>query len=128
MPRTNTSGLSLRHRRPGKRSHSQPHATRCPTRMASSGQLMAQRSGLVIPQLNAVPVVHRLVTDDCLAVILATALMELDIAFPGDWQRAERDPTSFIRLTLERWIHTHGGPANLGPMVRDSKILLTRME
>jgi hypothetical protein len=52
-----------------------------------------------------------LVADDHLAVMLAKALLELDIAVPGDWQRAERDPTSFIRLTLERWIHTHGGPA-----------------
>jgi hypothetical protein len=43
--------------------------------------------------------------------MLAKALLELDIAFPGDWKRAERDPTSFIRITLERWIHTHGGPA-----------------
>jgi hypothetical protein len=43
--------------------------------------------------------------------MLAKALVELDIAVPGDWKRAERDPTSFTRLTLERWIDTHGGPA-----------------
>jgi hypothetical protein len=54
---------------------------------------------------------HRLVADDHLAVMLAKALVELDIAVPGDWEKAEHDPTSFIRLTLERWIHTHGGPA-----------------
>jgi hypothetical protein len=52
---------------------------------------------------------HRLVADDRLAVMLAKALLELDIASPGDWKRAERDPTSFIRLTLDRWTHTHGG-------------------
>jgi hypothetical protein len=52
-----------------------------------------------------------LVADDHLAVMLAKALLELDIASPGDWKRAEHDPTSFIRLTLARWIHTHGGPA-----------------
>jgi hypothetical protein len=79
--------------------------------MASSGQLMAQGSGLVLPRLSTVPVMHRLVADDRLAVMLAMALLELDIAVPGDWKRAERDPTSFIRITLERWIHTHGGPA-----------------
>jgi hypothetical protein len=50
-----------------------------------------------------------LVADDRLAVILAKALVELNIAVPGDWKRAERDPTSFIRITLERWIDTHGG-------------------
>src|ERR1035441_10375654 len=79
--------------------------------MASSGQLMAQGSGLVIPRLKAVPAIHRLVADDHLAVMLAKALLELDIAVPGDWEKAEHDPTSFIRLTLERWIHAHGGPA-----------------
>jgi hypothetical protein len=79
--------------------------------MASSGQLMAHGSGLVLPRFGAVPVVHRLVADDRLAVTLAKALVELDIAVPGDWKRAEHDPTSFIRLTLERWIHMHGGPA-----------------
>ena len=72
---------------------------------------MAQGSGLVIPRLDAVPVVHRLVADDRLAVMLAKALLELDIAVPGDWNKADHDPTSFIRITLERWIHTHGGPA-----------------
>jgi len=72
---------------------------------------MAQGSGLVLPRLGTVPKLHRLVADDRLAVMLAKALLELDIAFPGDWNRAEHDPTSFIRLTLERWIQKHGGPA-----------------
>jgi len=72
---------------------------------------MAQGSGLVLPRFGTVPVVHRLVADDRLAVMLAKALLEVDIAVPGDWNKAERDPTSFIRLTLERWIHGHGGPA-----------------
>jgi hypothetical protein len=52
-----------------------------------------------------------LVADDRLAVMLAKALLELNIAVPGDWNKADRDPTSFIRLTLERWIHAHGGSA-----------------
>ena len=72
---------------------------------------MAQGGGLVLPRFGTVPVMHRLVADDRMAVILAKALVELDVAIPGDWKRAERDPTSFIRLTLERWIHTHGGSA-----------------
>ena len=72
---------------------------------------MAQGCGLVLPRLGTVPVMHRLVGDDRLAVMLAMALLDLDIAVPGDWKKAERDPTSFIRITLERWIHTHGGPA-----------------
>ena len=60
---------------------------------------------------GCVPLIHRLVADDRLAVMLAKALVELDIAVPGDWKRAEHDPTSFIRMTLERWIDTHGGSA-----------------
>ena len=82
-----------------------------PNPTLSSGQLMAQGSGLLIPRLDAVPLVQRLVADDRLAVMLAKALLEPHIAVPGDWQRAECDPTSFIRLTLERFILTHGGPA-----------------
>jgi hypothetical protein len=72
---------------------------------------MALGSGLVLPRIGTVSVVHRLIADDRMAVLLAKALLELDIAIPGDWKRSEHDPTSFIRLTLERWIHTHGGPA-----------------
>jgi hypothetical protein len=51
------------------------------------------------------------VADDRLAVMLAKSLAELDIGLPGDWKRAEGDPTSFTRLTLERWIKAHGGSA-----------------
>ena len=111
MPRAEKRGSLVCRRSRGERAHQQPHATRRPARLASSDQLMAQGSGLVLPRLNAVPVVQRLVADDRLAVILAKAFLELDVATPGDWKKAERDPTSFIRLTLERWIHTHGGSA-----------------
>jgi hypothetical protein len=43
--------------------------------------------------------------------MLAKTLLELDTAVPGDWNKAERDPTSFTRITLERYIQAHGGPA-----------------
>jgi hypothetical protein len=72
---------------------------------------MAQGTGLLLPRLAGVPPIHRVVADDHLAVMLAQALVELDIAVPGDWTRSEDDPTSFTRLTLERWIKAHGGPA-----------------
>jgi len=111
MSGTATCHRSLRCRSRGQRSHLQPRTNRRPTRLASSGQLMAQESGLLIPRLDAVPLIHRLVADDRQAVMLAKALLELDIAVPGDWKRAERDPTSFVRLTLERWIEAHGGSA-----------------
>jgi hypothetical protein len=111
MPRVNSSSRSLHRRSQCDRPHLQPHATRRTARLASSGQLMAQGCGLVLPRLGTVPAMHRLVADDRLAVMLAMALLEMDIAVPGDWKKAEHDPTSFLRITLERWIHTHGGPA-----------------
>ena len=111
MPGLATSSFAMCCRLRGKHAHLQPHAPRRTARLASSSQLMAQGSGLVLPRLGAVQVVHRLVADDRLAVMLAEALLELDIAVPGDWKKAERDPTSFIRVTLERWIHAHDGPA-----------------
>jgi hypothetical protein len=79
--------------------------------MATSGQLMAQGGNLLFPRLAAIPLSHRLVADDRLAVMLAKSLVELDIAVPGDWKRADCDPTSFIRITLERWIKAHGDSA-----------------
>ena len=111
MPRTEKPRSTFCRRSRGKHAHSQPYATQCSTRLASSGQLMARGCGLVLPRLGTVPVMHRLVADDRLAVMLAMALLDLDIAVPGDWKKAEHDPTSFLRITLERWIHTHGGPA-----------------
>ncbi len=111
MPGLATSSFAMCCRLRGKHAHLQPHAPRRTARLASSSQLMAQGSGLVLPRLGAVQVVHRLVADDHLAVMLAEALLELDIAVPGDWEKADHDPTSFIRITLERWIHGHGGPA-----------------
>jgi hypothetical protein len=72
---------------------------------------MAQGAGLLLPRLTGVPLIHRVVADDHLAVMLAKSLVELDIGVPGDWKKAECDPTSFTRLTLERCIKAHGGSA-----------------
>jgi len=111
MPTTANHSRIIRRRSRRQRSHLQPHATRRPTRLASSSQLMAQGAGLLLPRLTGVPLIHRVVADDRLAVMLAKSLVELDIAVPGDWKRAECDPTSFIRITLERCIKAHGGSA-----------------
>ena len=37
--------------------------------------------------------------------------MQLDISLLEDWKRAEHDPTSYVRITLERWINAHNGAA-----------------
>ncbi len=111
MPQAAKHSRIVRQRRRRQRSHPQRHATRRPTRLASSNKLMAQGTGLLLPGLAGIPPIHRMVADDRLAVMLAKSLVELEIAIPGDWTRAEGDPTSFTRLTLERWIKAHGGSA-----------------
>jgi hypothetical protein len=83
---------------------------------------MAQGSGLVLPRLDSVPLVHRLVADDTLAVTLAKSLVELDIARAADWAKAECEPTSFIGITLERWIDVHGGAAIRRRFILEARI------
>ena len=101
MSTTASHGRIVRQRRRLQHSQTERHATRCPARLASAGELMAQGAGL-LPRLAGIPPIHRVVADDRLAVMLAKSLVELDIAAPGDWSRAEGDPTSFTKLTLER--------------------------
>ena len=72
---------------------------------------MAPRGGFSLPQLAGIPTGQRLIADDRLAVTLAESLVKLDIASPEDWEKAEHDPTSYIRITLQRWIDAHGGAA-----------------
>jgi hypothetical protein len=98
MPKLANHSRLIRRRSRRQRAQLQSNTTRCPTRLASTGQLMAQGSSLVLPRLAGVLLIHRLVADDRLAVMLAKSLVILDIAVPGDWKRAEGDPTSFTRL------------------------------
>ena len=72
---------------------------------------MAQGGGLSLPRLTNVPTTQRMIAGDQLAMALAESLVKLDIALPEDWNKAEHDPTSYIRITLERWIDAHGGAA-----------------
>ena len=101
MPRTTERCRSLRCRSQRKRPDQQSHTRRCPTRLASTSQLMAQGSGLVLPRLGTVPVMHRLIADDRLAVMLAKALLELDIASPeiGKGRTTTQHHLSGLRLS-----------------------------
>lgn len=109
MPKPANHSRIIRRRHRGKRSQFRPPASRSTARLASAGQLMAQACRLAIPRLDDIALVHRLVADDHLAVLLAKSLVEMDIAAAEDWKKAESDPTSFVRIALERWIDTHGG-------------------
>ena len=72
---------------------------------------MAHGRGLFLPQIAGVPTTQRMIADDRLAVALAESLVQLDIALLEDRKRAEHDPTSYVRITLERWINAHNGAA-----------------
>ena len=37
--------------------------------------------------------------------------MTLGIGAVEDWSQSGRDPTKYVLLTLQRWIHNHGGGA-----------------
>jgi hypothetical protein len=92
MPTTANHSRLVRRRSRRKRSHLQPHATRRPTRLAASGQLMAQGAGLLLPRLSGVSLIRRVVADDRLVVMLAKSLVELDIAVPVDWRMSISEP------------------------------------
>ena len=111
MPKPATHSRIVRRRRRGKRSQFRPHASRSAARLASAGLLMAPGGGFQLPRLDAVPLTHRLVADDGMAVALAKSLVETDISAAEDWKTAESDPTSFVRIAFERWIDAHGGRA-----------------
>ena len=81
----------------GQRAHLQPHAPRRTARLASSGQLMAQGSGLVLPRFGTVPVVHRLVADDRLAVMLAMALVDTGYCRPWRLEKGGPRPNIFYQ-------------------------------
>ena len=95
MSGINSSSRSLRSRSQCDRAHLQPHATRRPSRLASSRQLMAQGGGLLIPRLDAVPMAHRLVADDRLAVMLAKALLETGYCRPWRLEKGGTRPNIF---------------------------------
>ena len=122
MPATDTRLRALRRCGGRERARLQPHATRRAARLAAAGKLMAQGRGLVLPRLNGVPLVHRLVADDRLAVLLARSLVGLNISAAEDWGRAEHDPSAFIGLTLERWIEAHGGEAIRRRFILEARI------
>ena len=80
-------------------------------RLVATAELMGSGDNLALPRLDHVTVEHSLCAGDEPAVALAKTLLKLDIATPEDWEKAKHDPTSYIGLTLGRWIAVHGGPA-----------------
>lgn len=82
-----------------------------PRRIVTAEQLMAPECGVVLPRLNEVPVEHRFSADDRESIALAEILVESEIGAVEDWEKSKREPTNYIRLTIQRWIHNHGGGA-----------------
>ena len=84
----------------------------CPTaRVAAATCLMGSGTHLLTPCLDRVPLEHQFHAGERAATRLAGVLLGLDIAEPGDWQQTRRDPTEYVRATLNRWIDLHGGKA-----------------
>jgi hypothetical protein len=78
-------------------------------RILTANQLMAPACGVVLPRLDEIPGEHRFLADDQDTIALAEILVESDIGAVEDWEKSRRDPTSYVSLTLQRWIREHGG-------------------
>ena len=76
--------------------------------LVASAELMARGDNLALPRLDGVPVEHSLCAGDEPSVALAKTLLKLDLAVPEDWEKSKHDPTTYIGLTLVRWIAMHG--------------------
>src|SRR5436305_9347315 len=111
MPGSSARSRPIQRSSRGDRPRLQPHAGRRPARLAPTSLLMAPGGGFSLPQLAGIPTAQRLIADDRLAVTLAESLVKLDIASPEDWKKGEHEPTSYIRITLDRWIDVQGRAA-----------------
>ena len=80
-------------------------------RLVATPELMGSGQGLAVPQLDGIPLEHTLSTADEPCIALAKTLLRLDIGVPEDWEKAKRDPTAYVWLTLTRWVAAHGGEA-----------------
>ena len=94
--------------RRGKRPLLQRNTSDSTRRVVAAPELMASGDNLALPRLDGVPVEHSLCAGDEPSVALAKTLLKLDIAVPEDWEKAKHDPTTYIGLTLARWIAKHG--------------------
>lgn len=74
-------------------------------------QLMPRAFGINLPSLADIPAEYRFSADDREVIQLVEGLVKSDIAAPEDWDRSGHDPTKYVVLILERWIHDHGGVA-----------------
>ena len=92
----------------GKRPVVQRNTSRATRRLVAAPELMGSGNQLALPRLDDVPLEHGLFAGDEPSVALAKTLLKLDIAVPEDWEKAKRDPTAYVGLTLGRWIAKHG--------------------
>lgn len=80
-------------------------------RIPAPDKLMAAACGIALPCLAEIATEHRFSADDREVIALAETLIDSDVAVPQDWEKSKRDPLKYLLLTLERWIHMHGGSA-----------------
>jgi hypothetical protein len=78
-------------------------------RLSATSQLMAPPCGLVLPTLERVPTEQRFSADDREVIALVEILVRYGIADVEDWEKSGSDAAKYLFLTLQRWIHDHGG-------------------
>jgi hypothetical protein len=77
----------------------------------TSADLIAPYSHVALPSLEGVASEHRFLADDSEAISLAEILVTSNIAVAEDWHKSGRDPSTYVSLTLQRWVRNRGGTA-----------------
>jgi len=73
-------------------------------RRARAPWLIAPGPSLAVPRLDRVGLRHSSFGSDAAAAKFATILIDLGIGNPSDWSRCGREPASFLRHTLNRFV------------------------
>src|SRR5260370_1659236 len=70
--------------------------------------LIARGRSLDVPCLDRVALHHSSFGSDAASARFATILVKLGIANPSDWEACAGEPAKFLRLTLDRFVRSHG--------------------
>src|SRR5258708_29115807 len=77
-------------------------------RVPAAYQLIAPLCVVVLPTLEEVSTEQRFSADDREVIALAEILVKADIAAVEDWGKTGTDATTYLLLSLQRWIRNHG--------------------
>jgi len=69
---------------------------------------MAAGCGWIIPRLDGVCLEQQLWQGEATAARLVRTLIEANVADPGEWVTAKKNPFDFIKRALDGWLSQHG--------------------